>query len=320
MKKTTIRAVGFLFVAACVALLASCNQSTTPVESKKKAPPPFMAQFKGVWKVKDFMGRSFVGDEAGYFHFDKDGKLRIAYTSDTSNATNMFTRAAEVAVETEGTDKIKIAELGITEAKTFKLDDDTITITITPISRIVLTKVENADDSIKDVVFTKDTKNKNPETVVYNFNKYLLGFDAVWELERETSFKIEKLHGKEPGEKKSNTDKKEYHFSTAASADKYILTVSQEAGNNKAKEAACSVAYTLGSDKMTITVPGLNLKGVPFTAVVDSGNTTLTIGKGKTVTILKTQGATPYTGNLVNYDENDETVKKAIAAFDKKEE
>lgn len=320
MKKNAIRIVGFLFVAACVALLASCKQTFTPKEDKAPPKPPLTAQFAGVWKVKAFMDRSFTGTEAGYFHFDKDGKLRIAYTSDTANATNMFTRAAEVAVETEGTDKIKIAELGITEAKTFKLDDDTITITITPTSRIVLTKVANADDSIKDVVFTKDTNDKNPETVVYNFNKQLLGFRDVWKLESETSFKIEKLHGKEPGEKKSNTDKKEYHFSTAASADKYILTVSQEAGNNKAKEAACSVAYTLGSDKMTITVPGLNLKGVPFTAGVDSGNTTLTIGKGKTVTILKTQGAMPYTGNLANYIENDETVKKAIAAFDKKEE
>lgn len=98
MKKTTIRTVGVLFVAACVALLASCNQSTTPVKPEKKAPPPITVQFKGLWKVQEWMGNDLSSSsDVYYFAFDKDGQLRLAYDPSTASDDNIITRAATVA-------------------------------------------------------------------------------------------------------------------------------------------------------------------------------------------------------------------------------
>ena len=330
MKKTTIRAVGFLFVAACVALLASCNQSTTPVESKKKAPPPFMAQFKGVWKLESWMGSDpSSSNKAYYFVFDKDGQLRLAYDPNTSALSNddIITRAATVAVEAEGADKIKIEELQLANASKFKLEDDKITITVGPGARIILkkvTKLADIDSKATDIdFFTKDIKDRNPETVVYNFNKNVLNLNSCWEPSISTAWKITKLHGKTPNKKKAPNDSqdKEYYLGFASTVGKYIVSVDQTAGKHRTQEASYSITYTLGDEKMKITVDALGLKDVPFTHVQVSGNGTLTIGKDeKTETKLVLDSSAYSTIAGSTYTEDDKVVTKAIANFDKQEE
>lgn len=226
--------------------------------------------------------------------------------------------------EAEGADKIKIEELQLANASKFKLEDDKITITVGPGARIILkkvTKLADIDSKATDIdFFTKDIKDRNPETVVYNFNKNVLNLNSCWEPSTSTAWKITKLHGKTPNKKKAPNDSqdKEYYLGFASTVGKYIVSVDQTAGKHRTQEASYSITYTLGDEKMKITVDALGLKDVPFT--YNPSDRSLAIGKGDTMTHFKTSSESYSTISGGGYSESNEAVTKAITNFEKKEE
>ena len=326
MKKTTIRIAGFLLAATCVALLASCKNNTAPATKKDdgKKPTPTTPTFdksklRGIWKVESFMDvtNTTIAKKGYLLHFDDKDALRVAYSADISVATPAVnTRAAKVEWSTEGTDKIKIAELKLGTASKFELADSDKKLNITVgDKKIVLVKV--AKDKIPSTV--KFDQDSTPDAVVNAFNVELFGILPFTGFTHpaNTSFKIVELNGMKPGKKASGSAPKVYHV-VFTEEGKFILTVDQGAGTSKSKVKDYKVDVTpaaLGSAAtMKISAAALELKSVLFTVKTEGADTIITIGK----TILTTKDAEAH-GTLNGYTEKEEDTMKAIGNFGKNE-
>lgn len=300
MKKTTIRIVGFLFAATCVALLASCNQpngstnnSTTPAAFDK-------TQLKNsLWMLKN----SGLGSTAYLFHFDDGVVLRLAY-GDKLEKDEIKTRTDKVECKIKD-DKVTIDELRIKEAK-IKMKDKALTITVSPTKTITLEKVGN-----EDIQKLKFNENNGENTVVELFNKVLLNIPPVFfDNPKGTSFKIIALNSKYPGNK-TDGKPKVYHVAFIED-EKLIFTVDQIAGKirSDAKGYTVDVIPVLGAEStMKITVAVLKLDKVEFWA----GSDGIKIDGG---TLLLKKDAEKY-GVLTGaeYTENDADTIKAIENF-----
>lgn len=333
MKKTTIRIAGFLLAAACVALLASCKNNTAPATKKDdgKKPTPTTptatfdkAKLRGIWKVESFkdVTNTTIAKKGYLLHFDDKDVLRVAYSEDITKETTAVvkTRKAEVKWETEGTDKIKIAELNIGTASKVELTDSNKTLTITVgDKKIVLKSVDKAKlPSTAD--FTKDSNSgADVAAILKAFNDDLLKVTApVSPFTKKDAFKIDTMGGKPAGKKKDVEDLKVYHIVFAENEGKIILTVELKDKKYKSAEKDYSVMSedsSLGGKTLKITVADLNLTNEAL--AVSDGGKTITIGGNKAV--LK-KATTPY-ATFVGYDAETvaNEVTNAITNFDKPE-
>ena len=338
MKKTTIRIAGFLLAAACVALLASCNQAngkkeTITTTTTTTVQAPFnKAKLPGTWKVMNWKNMDMTsGNQAYLFNFDNNGVLRIAYCADTTQSTlTVNTRDTKVNCDISGVDAIKSTDLKIDEKSQIVLaGNDTLVIkafnkTANKTETMLLMK-EKDDSKLAKANFTTSS---NPNAVVNAFNQAFFGIAPVsFTHPGEKTFKIEKLNGKTVGNKSGGSDPKVYNVAFIKNKpNKLILTVDQTAGKTRSEEKDYEVVATpvLGvAAPMTITVKNadaLGLNKAAFTVQTETVNMTITIGKGNTTTVLKTEGATAY-NDLVgaSYTENDSTVMTAIGNFGKNE-
>ena len=325
MKKTTIRIVGFLFAAACVALLASCkNPTTTPKKTDDKTPPPAEKAFK-----KDQLKGTWRYDTGGVylFNFDDSATLRVAYGS-TFAASNIKTRAAEVEYEVKGgnanSGTIKIKFGGVTLDSPFSLTDDnvlTIKDFISKDNTVVLKKVtKDADVNVlKNVTFNRDT---DKDTVVTNFNQNILG--AIPSMPKSRAYKIVKLNNKEPGLKKdSTTNKKVYHVAFGTTTSDLVFAV--ELKTDKKKSTSKNYTVTpihedLGKAKIKITISALDLTDKVVTFVRDAKNdiTTITMDDEKTKFEYDADKYGTITSGAT-YNEADGDVTTAITNFHQNE-
>ena len=320
MKKTTIRIAGFLLAAACVALLASCknpaNNSTTTTKKDDGNKPANTSQFKGVWKITEYLDlkSTNIGAKAYLFYFNDKGVLRLAYGDKLDNPANdVKTRATEVKYESKDS-KIKIDALGLRTAMPFTVTNDTITITLSSTQKIVLTKVTDA--KVTGLKFDQD---KEAPKVVENFNTNLFRIPVGFAHPSNTAFKIVTLNGAKPGLKSDSSGPKIYHV-VFTDNGKFILTVNQVAGTFKSTAKDYSVTVThhdfcAVSTQITASALGWNNAN----CMVDD------TGTGKTITImatgntvLTTKDAETYS-TLNGYTDNDSNTMQAIAKFADKE-
>lgn len=259
MKKTTIRIAGFLLAAACVALLASCNQANKPTTNNNTTTPGGtngggngggggttpaalkQADLKNsLWKIKD----SKLGEKAYLFHFDNVDAvdLRVAY-GDKLEKDKIKTRKATVAYTIKD-GKITIAELNIKDAA-IKMDQNKkeLTVTVSSTQTITLEKV-----TAPEGVDFKKTADSNDD-VVGLFNA-LFGVNKFGGMsEKGKVWQVTKIEGTDVSAKKL--------YIIFSSDDKVTLAV--DSGSDLKTKADAEVAYSssiakhLGSPSLTIT-------------------------------------------------------------------
>ena len=322
MKKNTIRIVGFLFAAACVALLASCKNSTSPAkkdDGKKPtttAAPAFdKAQLKGTWKYDT------TSSDVYLFNFDDSATLRVAYGTALTQA-DIKTRAAEVKYAVSGgnanSGEITI-DFGDVKIKSlFSLNDNVLTITNFNGSVVNLKKVTKEADVnvLKTVKFNED---KNKDTVVTNFNTNILRLGLT--MPSSMAYKIVKLNNKEPGFKKdSTTERKVYHVAFGNTASDLVFAVELKTDKKKVSNKSYSTTLThkdLGKIETKITANDLSLTDAVFTVTRDKdGIKTITIDK----TILERDAGQYGTVTGSGYVETATLMATFVSDFDKNEQ
>lgn len=262
MKKTTIRIVGFLFAATCVALLASCNQpngnkpttTTTPGGTSgggnggggATTPAAFdKTQLKNsLWMLKD----SGLGSTAYLFHFDDGVTLRLAY-GDKLEKDEIKTRTYKVECEIKD-GKITIDELRIKDAA-IKMDQNKkeLTVTVSSTQTITLEKVT----APADVVALNFMATTDADAVVTAFNTLFGVKPFGGATEKGKVWQIKTIEGTDVLAKKLYI-----HFSSDGEVTLAVNSTTNAKEKANAEDAYSSgIAKYLGSPSLTISGMGI---------------------------------------------------------------
>lgn len=280
MKKTTIRIAGFLLAAACVALLASCNQANKPTTttttpggngggSSTPAALTKAALKNSLWKIKD----STFGEKVYLFHFDNAdaADLRLAY-GDKLEAAQIKTRKATVDCKiADG--KITIDDLKIKDVPIAKQGDDKLILTLSDTQIITLAKVT----APAGVDFKKAADNNDDVVEKFNMLPLFNVMDFGGVAEKDKAWQVKKIEGTDVSAKKL------YIIFTAN--DKVTLAVDSTT-NAKTKANAESVyahgiKKFLGYPSLTISDMGITDAKIVVTGAPSTRKAKLTLADNK---------------------------------------